>query len=415
MIRYRNALGYLLGILLLSPLALISQTGPDLSILQRVHELSRYMTPHEQLKIARLSKSVADAESDVRTGLALTNSEGSRLQRDRETESIKAKRQRGEELIKEADAAKAAAWNEAAILLIQVDERLKKQSRLEAMKFDFSIERTNFEEAQNTAVSTILQATKEAGYNTILYDKSFVTTASGTHPVSPELRKSTYTSLLYVEGDIPVIHQPESLGLSDAPENRLFHFKHADKIYNSKSALLAIEIIPYGNAGEGILLARALDLKSLRVIKHSFKHITGLDTLLEQSTSTLDGSNNILTIPEFVKIFDSDQWINRFASLPKPYQFEITTEGTTPTVEDILAKNALAHSLLERSTIILIDSSFVNRAYGATEKTVADLASASFTLKGGMGMYEIVAQARNNPRMIEIGTITLEGNKNDQS
>ena len=90
-------------------------------------------------------------------------------------------------------------------------------------------------------------------------------------------------------------------------------------------------------------------------------------------------------------------------------------ERIKPTVEDILAKNAHAHSLLERSTIILIASSFVNRAYGATEKTVADLASASFTLKGGMGMYEIVAQARTNPRMIELGTITLEGNKNDQS
>lgn len=171
-------------------------------------------------------------------------------------------------------------------------------------------------------------------------------------------------------------------------------------------------MIAPGEGIETVLALRAFDIDSQQLISSVLFAITDASNVLNTKAAE-PKSITTPTIPDRVSFSDPDQIIDKLAGLKSPYQFEILSANPT-NAHSILVSSLLKDTLFKHSSIILVESDFIQRTYlSADERSNGFLnaATGALTLSPNGSSYTLTAEAYGSDRTLKIGTITLHLSK----
>lgn len=388
-------------------------------IIERKDELRSHMNLQQRVALLAIEEKIEQAESDIKSGNYLLQSKPSALNPDRNMREVY---ERGEARIESGEAALLEARKELVVLLEACDALLQQKLTLAAEKFNTSLSTKTFSEALESA-QEVLQATWEQGYRTIFFDELFLFSDSETKRLNSAQSEQAYNAFVRTDGDHRAIGAPSGLELS-VPDNSnataKFVYDNAKSYGEGKKALVAIEIIT-SEYEQALLSMRTIDLETFEVISQNLSLISDYphrehehedededDAAAPQEEKSeevaeIEASDNF---PDLIKIRDENTWIDRFAQLQNPYQFEVIDSELDSTRFANLAKIVFEDSLLRNSELVLIDSDFVFRAYGKDLEEPLRMANASLHLiPQETGDIKITAQASNSDNIIEIGSM----------
>jgi|GEM_PF-3110531 len=388
-------------------------------IIERKDELRSHMNLQQRVALLAIEEKIEQAESDIKSGNYLLQSKPSALNPDRNMREVY---ERGEARIESGEAALLEARKELVVLLEACDALLQQKLTLAAEKFNTSLSTKTFSEALESA-QEVLQATWEQGYRTIFFDELFLFSDSETKRLNSAQSEQAYNAFVRTDGDHRAIGAPSGLELS-VPDNSnataKFVYDNAKSYGVGKKALVTIEIIT-SEYEQALLSMRTIDLETFEVISQNLSLISDYphrehehedededDAAAPQEEKSeevaeIEASDNF---PDLIKIRDENTWIDRFAQLQNPYQFEVIDSELDSTRFANLAKIVFEDSLLRNSELVLIDSDFVFRAYGKDLEEPLRMANASLHLiPQETGDIKITAQASNSDNIIEIGSM----------
>jgi hypothetical protein len=230
----------------------------------------------------------------------------------------------------------------------------------------------------------------------------------------PTIHNALYDTLIQADGTQFNLKVPHSLKLKqDANTGKTsFHYDNAEAFEGEKNALLAIELIAPGEGIDAVLALRAFDMNSQQLISSVLFAITDASNVLHTKAAE-PKFITIPTIPDRVSFSDPDQIIDKLAGLKSPYQFEILSANPT-NAHSILVSSLLKDTLFKHSSIILVESDFIQRTYlSADERSNGFLnaATGALTLSLNGSSYTLTAEAYGSDRTLEVGTITLHLSK----
>lgn len=386
----------------------------DLSILEERDELSTYMDAAQNISLLELEKDVEQAESDLRSGEYLMQTKESAF---KDSSDVRKRVQRGEALIETATVALHKAQVALVEFLNAADTIRAEQRSLSAQKYNVSLESNSYEIALIDTADSLLKVARNKGYQKVFFDSVSITNAEGTTQVTTNARNATYDTLIEVDGTNFTIGVPLGLKLDDSSKLTL---DNIEDYKNDALALLAIELIQLADSEEALLYMRLLDLYTYQIIDHALLRVTGTDVLFKESatedtadseapapvetaTTEVEATSDPLLIG--ANISDGDMWIDKLAL--QTYRFTVLTEDDNAQIYTTL----LTHSLLENTTLTVIDDAYVSRVYGSKDTEFSDIADAQFNLTQDQEAedesYLIKAAANGSERVIDIGGMTL--------
>ena len=248
----------------------------DLSILEQSDALLPKMTTAQRVEYLRLKRAIEDAESDLKSGHYLANTKASSLAPNRD---IRPTIERGKKMIKRAQLEIAATQKELVELLSLTEKQQAELNSMAQMRYDYTLESTDYEQAITTLSKQLLESSWALGYQTLFFDGIFVQDSAGTKSASPELRNSTYDALVKADGTTFSVTTPVNFKLksdTDGNGSDIFSYENAAIFKDDKKALLAIELILPTDSSTGLLSLQAIDLQTQRIAAYQLVKIDDL-------------------------------------------------------------------------------------------------------------------------------------------
>ncbi len=410
----------------------------DLSIIEQSDALRPYMTSQQRVAYIKVSEMIRKGQSDIRSGENLQAQKPSALNPNKDLKPI---HQRGDQLVEAGQASVRLGQQNLVELLTSVKAQQVASQALSAKKYNFELIEQEYPSALKQAATETLKHCRSAGYKNIFYDGLRIITAEQNTKGGPKVHNATYDTFIEADGTQFSVTVPLSLKLAkdDTTTGYTFQYANASVFEGEKVALLAIEVIAPGKATEALLSVRALDLDSQQLISSVLFYIADASEVLTSATAaialtdkTIEASNAAATatngeapevdseastivataprtIPLSVTINDPNRLIEQLSGLDSPYSFEIV--ATTETAaQSILIAGLLKDTLLKNSALILVEGSYIQRSYLATEAasdTLTSAATATLAITPNADNYTMIAKAHESDRALEIGTITL--------
>ncbi|MGJ8638097.1 MAG: hypothetical protein ACSHYA_01775 [Opitutaceae bacterium] len=374
----------------------------DLSILEHRDFFAQMMDSSERITLRKLEAAIEKSKSDIQSAEYLVNTKPSAF---RDANEVKTIVKNGEKLLKAAEIELQQTQRELIAHLGTIQTKHKAQQEAASKKFGFDLESTTYEVALQSSVSAALETARNTGYKTVVYSAAFVTNENETNKYSVEARNEIYDQLVEIDGTNFQISLNLDLKLDD---NAQFTFGNIDSFADDKLALLAIELIE-SDQDSGHLCVRLLDLYSFQIIDMALAHVTEIpelneiaidsETAEEENTAEVDDSTPIAIGAEIV---DKGMWIDRLAS--QEYNFKVSADIDAPLIPSLL----LMHTIVENTSMKVIDEAFVNRAYGSESIEATAEAGAELKISSGEETLTISALSYSNDRTLEIGSMQLK-------
>jgi len=413
---------------LLCALPLSSQAAPtkeaplDLSIIAQSDTLRPYMAPQQQMTYANALQLIKQGKSDIRSGENLQTQRPSTLNPDKDLKPI---HERGEQLVKQGQAKVRLAQQQMIELLTAVQDQQINHQAVTAEKYNFELIEQTYPIAIEQAAIQTLENCRNAGYTNIFYDGLQIITATLSSKAAPKVHNATYDTFIQADGTQFSVKVPLSLKVvkDETTTDYTFRYENESVFEGEKVALLAIEVIAPGTESEALLSVRALDLDTQRLISSVLFYIADASQVLpppaaaspiiavESTTEALNTPTTAVvapprTVPVSVMVNDPNQLIEKLSSLAAPYLFEIVTIGDSA-AQSVLIAGLLKDTLLKNSALLLVEGDYIQRSYLGTE-VLSSSATATLTITSNTDNdYIMIAEAHENDRSLEIGTITL--------
>lgn len=396
----------------------------DLSIVQQRDQLAVHMDQSQRISLLQLEGKIEQAQSDISSAQFMIDTKPSAFNPKEEVAKVN---QRGKKLLGEAEARLRNAQSELVSLLSTVKAEREVVLAKEAVKFDFTLETDTYENAFTESAKALLSTARTKGYKTVFFDEIFQTNQDGTHASTPSARNKVYDKLIDIDGTHFALSVPQGLKLDEEADSAQLTFDNLEGFKDDKLALLAIELIET-SAGVNYLYFRLLDLRTHQIIAHHLTIVTEPDALLEAETTevvaeTEEGSEEVTAeaasttetaeekvadapvslepILSGVTIRDQNMWLDKLAQ--QTYNFEVIAETPMPLITSAL----LIHTILENTTMKMVDSDFILRAYGSPDSPEAKQAGALLKIIDEGDSLTLSARSYGNDRTIEIGTMAL--------
>ncbi|WP_308983966.1 hypothetical protein [Thalassobacterium sedimentorum] len=360
------------------------------------------MTASQRIQYLKLEEAIEEAQSDLKSGQYMIKTKASSLDPNRNVQEII---KRGEATIKRAQAEIESRQIGLANLLTEVEVEQQKQAMAANKRFNYQIESANYQDAIQLQTQQLLKTCWELGYETLFYDGLFIQDSSGTRRAETELRNQTYDALIDADGTKFSVTIPVDFKLkpeTDGTDKDLFSYENAEIFKNDKKALINIELIHPANSSSGLLVLRAIDLKTQQITAHQLIKISNLAELLALESDNLEDKT-----PDQFELNDKTNTIEKLSQLSKPYLFEITESSPTQEVSELLT-----YTLLQNSQLQLATSDFIFRAYGLSLNAPENWrgqANAHIQIEVGdkAHTYQLNAVADGSDRILPSGVITL--------
>ena len=383
----------------------------DLSIIKQSDALHPYMSFPQRQAYVRAAELVEQGQSDIRSGQNLQLQKPSALDPNRDLKQI---HERGERLEIEGQAKINEGQRQLVAILTLVQTQRTAEMAIAAKKYNFDLIEFDYKTALEQAALQTLETCRAADYQNIFFDCMQLVQSEQTTKAPPTIHNALYDTLIQADGTQFNLKVPHSLELKqDANTGKTsFHYDNAEAFEGEKNALLAIELIAPGEGIDAVLALRAFDIDSQQLISSVLFAITDASNVLNTKAAE-PKSITIPTIPDRVSFSDPDQIIDKLAGLKSPYQFEILSANPT-NAHSILVSSLLKDTLFKHSSIILVESDFIQRTYlSADERSNGFLnaATGALTLSLNGSSYTLTAEAYGSDRTLEVGTITLHLSK----
>ena len=412
---------------LLCALPLSSQAAPtkeaplDLSIIEQSDTLRPYMTPQQQMTYANALQIIKQGQSDIRSGENLQAQRPTTLNPNKD---LKPLHERGELMVKQGQAKVRLAQQQMIELLTAVQDQQINHQAVTAEKYNFELIEQTYPIAIEQAAMQTLENCRNAGYTNIFYDGLYIITELQSSKALPEVHNATYDTFIQADGTQFTVKVPLSLKLvkDETTAEYTFRYDNESVFEGEKVALLAIEVIAPGSGSEALLSVRGLDLNTQRLISSVLFYIADASQVLsptaaapiigvESTTEALNTPTTAVvapprTVPVSVMVNDPNQLIEKLSSLAAPYLFEIVTIGDSA-AQSVLIADLIKDTLLNNSALLLVESDYIQRSYLGTE-ALSSSATATLTITSNADNdYTMIAEAHENDRSLEIGTVTL--------
>ncbi len=413
---------------LLCALPLSSQAAPtkeaplDLSIIEQSVTLRPYMTPQQQMTYANALQIIKQGQSDIRSGENLQAQRPTTLNPNKD---LKPLHERGELMVKQGQAKVRLAQQQMIELLTAVQDQQINNQAVTAEKYSFELIEQTYQIAIEQAAMQTLENCRNAGYTNIFYDGLYIITELQSSKALPEVHNATYDTFIQADGTQFTVKVPLSLKLvkDETTAEYTFRYDNESVFEGEKVALLAIEVIAPGSGSEALLSVRGLDLNTQRLISSVLFYIADASQVLSPTAaapiigveSTTEALNTPTatavvtpprTVPVSVIVNDSNQLIEKLSGLANPYFFETVTTGNS-TAQSVLIADLIKDTLLNNSALLLVESDYIQRSYLGTE-ALSSSATATLTITSNADNdYTMIAEAHENDRSLEIGTVTL--------
>ena len=383
----------------------------DLSIIKQSDALHPYMSFPQRQAYVRAAELVEQGQSDIRSGQNLQLQKPSALDPNRDLKQI---HERGERLEIEGQAKINEGQRQLVAILTLVQTQRTAEMAIAAKKYNFDLIEFDYQTALEQAALQTLETCRAADYQNIFFDCMQLVQSEQTTKAPPTIHNALYDTLIQADGTQFNLKVPHGLTLEqDANTGKTsFHYDNVEAFDGEKNALLAIELIAPGEGIDAVLALRAFDIDSQQLISSVLFAITDASNVLNTKAAE-PKSITIPTIPDRVSFSDPDQIIDKLAGLKSPYQFEILSANPT-NAHSILVSSLLKDTLFKHSSIILVESDFIQRTYlSADERSNGFLnaATGALSLSPNGSSYTLTAEAYGSDRTLEVGTITLHLSK----
>lgn len=387
----------------------------DLSIIKERKALALNMEASERIKLLKLEGQIDQAQSDMRSSQFMIDTKPSSFVPKEEAAAIN---KRGKHLNEDARERLASSQRELVDFLTSVKDEQAIDQAKEAKKFNFSLNTQDYETAFRESTEALLQAARENSYKTVFYDQLFISNKEGTQATSPQARNKVYDTLVEIDGTDFAISVPQGLKIDDSADSLQLTFDNIDDYEDDKLALFVVELMEKPT-GENLLYFRLLDLHTHEIIAHQLTIVTQVDELLVSQKTTVSekGSEeaNVTTATEDAvvqttapkpvlggaNISDTEMWIDKLAQ--QSYKFEVASAS----VQSIITSALLIHTILENTSMKIVDSNFIARAYGSDETPPAKQAGAQIMIQEADDILKLSARSYSSKHTIQIGTMTL--------
>ena len=432
---FRQFIFLLLCVLPLSSQAASTKETPlDLSIIKQSDALRRYMTSQQGVAYVQASQLIKEGESDIRSGESLQQQKATTMYPNKDLKPI---HERGERLVEEGQAKVIEGQKQLVATLTAVQTKRTANQAVAAKKYNFKLSELEYATALEVAATQTLETCRDAGYKKVFFDGLRIITAALNTKAAPKAHNAAYDTFIKADGTQFSLTVPLGLKLEkdETTAEYTFHYDNSSAFEGEKIALLAIELIAPGNGPEALLSVRTLDLDSQQLISSALFYIadasdvlnphamvastteaaepTNAETTLEATSEEPIPAAELTavprTIPESVTINEQNQILDKIAGLASPYFFEtaITADNSA---QSILLDSLLKDTLLKNSSLLFVESNFIQRAYlpaGVAPETLSSAATAAFVVTQSEGNYSIAAEAYGSGRVLEVGTMTL--------
>jgi hypothetical protein len=395
----------------------------DLSILEQPDSLIPYMSATQKLEYLNLERAMEAAQSGLRSGQHLANTKPSPLAPDRD---IKPTVERGKALIAQSEAAILRLRLELVQLLEAVDSQKERQEAVDLKKYDYTLESSDFEQAWPHYARQLLESCWALGYETLFFDGVYIHDSEGTRQTDAHIRNRVYDVFVEIDGTTFSVTIPVDFRLKAETTGKgsaIFNYENAPIFKNDKKALLALELIVPGDSATGLLSLRAIDLNTQAIAAQHLVKINDLAAVLapqseetnapESAESKDEAAEAEDRIARHVRLRDPQQTIDALARLSEPYSFQIVEATGSGHVAACLGQ-----TLLHNSGLMLVDSDFIQRAYGHTleaPETWVGQANARLTLEADdeAGDFQVQAQAEGSDRVLTVGRLILSDSEEE--
>jgi hypothetical protein len=383
----------------------------DLSIIKQSDALHPYMSFPQRQAYVRAAELVEQGQSDIRSGQNLQLQKPSALDPNRDLKQI---HERGERLEIEGQAKINEGQRQLVAILTLVQTQRTAEMAIAAKKYNFDLIEFDYQTALEQAALQTLETCRAADYQNIFFDCMQLVQSEQTTKAPPTIHNALYDTLIQADGTQFNLKVSHGLKLEqDANTGKTsFHYDNVEAFDGEKNALLAIELIAPGEGIDAVLALRAFDIDSQQLISSVLFAITDASNVLNTKAAE-PKSITIPTIPDRVSFSDPDQIIDKLAGLKSPYQFEILSAHPT-NAHSILVSSLLKDTLFKHSSIILVESDFIQRTYLSADEPsngFLNAATGALSLSPNGSSYTLTAEAYGSDRTLEVGTITLHLSK----
>lgn len=413
--------GRLLTILLISLLSLTAQAASpkeeavDLSIIKQRDALRPLMSPQQRVAYVKAAELIEEGQSDIRSAQSQLQQKPSALNPHKDIGAI---HERGKRLEAEGQAKVNEGQKQIVAILTAVQTK-QQASRAPTVKtHHFDLAKNTYQTALEEASTQALQACRDAEYPNVLFDGLRIIQGNQITKAGTAIHNAAYDTLVQIDGTQFRVKVPLALKLEkdDATAALSFQYDNAAAFEGERVALLAIELIAAGKGADTLLSLRALDLNSQQLISSQLYYIADAsevlspkaeDTSAETTQAQLADAPRVT--PASITIDEQNRLLDKLASLPNPYQFEILSVAQT-TAQTALLNALIKDTLLKSSSLTLVESDFIQRTYlsaGATSEDLSNTATAALTITPDEGSYTIKAESYSTGRSVEVGTLTL--------
>ncbi|TVP75103.1 MAG: hypothetical protein EA353_14545 [Puniceicoccaceae bacterium] len=382
----------------------------DLSILERQRELTPLMTRAQRLQLVRIEETITQAQSDLRSGEHLADTKPSNFAPNRD---VRATVERGKALMAQAKVDLERSQQALAALLQEVDaaQNVGKVPD-DAIRYQLELKPMPLPEAIEAAGRKVLETSRQQGYRNLFFDQVFMRDERGITPADASLRNHVYDALVAIDGTNFNLTVPVDFTLKTdtlGQDSTIFEYENAASFARSRNALLAIEFILPEDSSSALLSLRAIDLATQRISAYELIKITDMADMadllgVEQAEETAKLGDHAI---QRIELRGGGTAIERLASLPEPYRFELKSSSTNEQVHALLA-----YALFLDSGLILVGSDFIYQAYGenlAEPDAWLGQANASIQIVDTEteGSFKLNLQAQGSDRSLPGGTVSV--------
>ncbi|MEN8662805.1 MAG: hypothetical protein ABF330_09985 [Lentimonas sp.] len=390
----------------------------DLSIIKQFNELALNMEATQRVNLLKIEARIEQAESDIQSAQFMIDTVVSTFNTKAD---VAAKNRRGKHLLEEATIRLSESQRELVALLTLVQAERDAEQAKAATQLDFTLKTNTYKKAFTEATEALLDAARTNSYKTVFFEQIYLSDGDDTQVAPSEIRNKVYDRLVEIDGTHFAISVPQGLKIDQSGDSANLTFDNIADYEEDKIALLAIELIEE-QSGKSLLYFRLLDLHTHEIIAHRLTIVTDTDALMVSEIATVDEATEQPATVEIraedapkdvpietsapgpqltgVKIRDGNMWIDKLAQ--QSYKFEVASTTQQPLVTSAL----LIHTIIEKTSMKIVDSDFILRAYGSEDTPSAKQAGALLMISEADETLTLSARSYSNDRTIEIGTMT---------
>jgi hypothetical protein len=375
----------------------------DLSIIDDQSILVPYMNPSQRLELVRLEEAIDQAESDLRSGQFMTEVEPSPMQ---PTRDVKAINEEGKRLIAEAESTLYKSRKALIQLLETIDEMRKIAETVDETIFDLELEVVSYAEGLQGACQQIFDSSWRKGYEALFYHEVFIRDADGLRRAGSDVRNQVYDTLVDIDGTNFTLTLPVDFKLKADTSDQasaIFDYENASAFEKDKKALLAIEIMIPNDSSSALLSVRAIDMATQQIAAAELVKVDDITGLLDLENAEALSDQTL----QRIELRGGTEIIERVASIPEPYRFEVASA-----IEGNQVQALIAHTLLKNSGLSLVGSDFIKEAYGSTLPDSGDWrgeANAEIVINDAdLGdVFALTMRVKETDRSVSAGTATV--------